>query len=312
MPKFNTIAVVGIGLIGASLAAAFKKSDSNLKILAVDQDQYTIKKAEDLKIIDKGFLEIKDNLKEAELIFVAVPVSKITDVIKEIDRGSNNKQLIVDAGSTKKEILKKAEQLLEKSSKTFIGAHPMAGSHKSGIDWHDPDLFVEAPFILTPLIDDKPARNEVNENTFFNKESEIINNLEENKKEELLALKELIESIGARTYIISAEEHDRCTALVSHLPHLLSSALVNMLNLEKDNTNMLKLLGSGFRDMTRIAGSSPELWQDIILSNNNNLIDLIEKYIRELEELKADLEKNDEQKIFDFLAEAAELKKDID
>lgn len=312
MPKFNTIAVVGIGLIGASLAAAFKKSDSNLKILAVDQDQYTIKKAEDLKIIDKGFLEIKDNLKEAELIFVAVPVSKITDVIKEIDRGSNNKQLIVDAGSTKKEILKKAEQLLEKSSKTFIGAHPMAGSHKSGIDWHDPDLFVEAPFILTPLIDDKPARNEVNENTFFNKESEIINNLEENKKEELLALKELIESIGARTYIISAEEHDRCTALVSHLPHLLSSALVNMLNLEKDNTNMLKLSGSGFRDMTRIAGSSPELWQDIILSNNNNLIDLIEKYIRELEELKADLEKNDEQKIFDFLAEAAELKKDID
>lgn len=312
MPKFNTIAVVGIGLIGASLAAAFKKSDSNLKILAVDQDQYTIKKAEDLKIIDKGFLEIKDNLKEAELIFVAVPVSKITDVIKEIDRGSNNKQLIVDAGSTKKEILKKAEQLLEKSKKTFIGAHPMAGSHKSGIDWHDPDLFVEAPFILTPLIDDKPARNEVNENTFFNKESEIINNLEENKKEELLALKELIESIGARTYIISAEEHDRCTALVSHLPHLLSSALVNMLNLEKDNTNMLKLLGSGFRDMTRIAGSSPELWQDIILSNNNNLIDLIEKYIRELEELKADLEKNDEQKIFDFLAEAAELKKDID
>jgi len=312
MPKFNTIAVVGIGLIGASLAAAFKKSDSNLKILAVDQDQYTIKKAEDLKIIDKGFLEIKDNLKEAELIFVAVPVSKITDVIKEIDRGSNNKQLIVDAGSTKKEILKKAEQLLEKSSKTFIGAHPMAGSHKSGIDWHDPDLFVEAPFILTPLIDDKPADNEVNENTFFNKESEIINNLEENKKEELLALKELIESIGARTYIISAEEHDRCTALVSHLPHLLSSALVNMLNLEKDNTNMLKLSGSGFRDMTRIAGSSPELWQDIILSNNNNLIDLIEKYIRELEELKADLEKNDEQKIFDFLAEAAELKKDID
>ncbi|MEC9491044.1 MAG: prephenate dehydrogenase/arogenate dehydrogenase family protein [Halanaerobiales bacterium] len=312
MPKFNTIAVVGVGLIGASLAAAFKKSDSNLKILAVDQDKYTIKKAEDLKIIDKGFLEIKDNLKEAELIFIAVPVSKITDIIKEIDSGSDSKQLIVDAGSTKKEVLKKAQKLLEKSSKTFIGAHPMAGSHKSGIDWHDPGLFVGAPFILTPIIDDKPAQTEVNENTFFNKESEIINNLDENKREELLALKELIESIGARIYIISAEEHDRCTALVSHLPHLLSSALVNMLNLGKDNTNMLKLSGSGFRDMTRIAGSSPELWQDIILSNNKNLIDLIEKYIRELEELKVNLEKNDEQKIFDFLAEAAELKKDID
>lgn len=311
MPKFNTIAVVGVGLIGASLAAAFKKSDSDLKILAVDQDQYTIKKAEDLKIIDKGFLEIKDNLKEAELIFVAVPVSKITDVIKEIDKGSNSSQLIVDAGSTKKEVLKKAQQLLKNSSRSFIGAHPMAGSHKSGIDWHDAELFAGAPFILTPILENKSKSTEADENTFFNKESEIINNLDENKREELLALKELIENIGARTYIISAEEHDRCTALVSHLPHLLSSALVNMLNLEKDNTNMLKLSGSGFRDMTRIAGSSPELWQDIILSNHENLIELIEKYIRELEELKADLEKNDEQKIFEFLAEAAELKKDI-
>jgi prephenate dehydrogenase len=312
MPKFNTIAVVGIGLIGASLAAAFKKYDANLKILAVDQDKYTIKKAEDLKIIDKGFLEIKDNLKKADLIFVAVPVSKITDVIKEIDKGSSASQLIVDAGSTKKEVLIKAQQLLKNSSKNFIGAHPMAGSHKSGIDWHDPELFRGAPFILTPVLEDFSDSSDSTKNTFFNKESEIINNLDAKKGEELMTLKELIENIGAKTYIISAEEHDKCTALVSHLPHLLSSALVNLLNLEKDNTNMLKLSGSGFRDMTRIAGSSPELWQDIILSNNKNLIDLIEKYIGELEELKTDLENNDQQKIFKFLAKAAELKKDIE
>lgn len=310
MPKFNTIAVVGVGLIGASLAAAFKKSDSNIKILAVDQDQYTIKKAEDLKIIDQGFLEIKDNLKEAELIFVAVPVSKITEVIKEIDSGSSRAQLIVDAGSTKKEVLKKAQELLQKSSKSFIGAHPMAGSHKSGIDWHDPELFAGAPFILTPVLEDNFASGNSDNNTFFAEESEIINNLAADKREALLALKELIEKIGARTYIISAEAHDRCTALVSHLPHILSSALVNMLNLEKDSTDLLKLAGGGFRDMTRIAGSSPELWQDIILSNSRNLIDLIEKYIDELEDLKTYLEENDKQKIYKFLAEAADLKKE--
>lgn len=298
MPNLEKIAVVGVGLIGASLAAALKKSESKIEITAVDRDAETIKQAENLGIIDQGFTEISDNLKKAELIFIAVPVAAIPTVIREIKNGSKNKQILVDAGSTKKEIMLQAEKILKDSKKIFIGGHPMAGSHKSGLNWHDPELFREAPFILTPWIRKKDKVKSVNK---FNHNSSI-------EAESLEQLKILIKKMGARVHIISAEEHDRCTAYLSHLPHLLSSALVNLSEKKEFKEEFLELSGSGYRDMTRIAGSSPELWQDIIISNSSNLVDLIEKYIKELKKLKLDLKNNDQNKIYDFLAKAAEIK----
>ncbi|MFW6273302.1 MAG: prephenate dehydrogenase [Halanaerobium sp.] len=302
MPKFEKIAVVGIGLIGASLAAALKKSDPALKITAVDRSEESIKKAEKLGIIDQGFTEIKDNLKDQDLIFIAVPVAAIPAVIREIKDGSDSQQLLVDAGSTKKEIMLQAAEILKDSQKVFIGGHPMAGSHKSGIDWHDSRLFVDAPFILTPRLQ---SDNQISEGDLAAADSQKNTDLE---KELLQQLKALIEKIGARVHIISAAEHDRCTAYLSHLPHLLSSALVNLSQQKDFDSKFFELSGSGYRDMTRIAGSSAELWQDIILSNRNNLAELIEKYIGELKELQRILENNEQDKIYNFLAEAAEIK----
>ena len=309
MPKFNTIAVVGVGLIGASLAAAFKKLDSDIKLLGVDRDRSSIRKAEDLKIIDQGFTEIKDNLKEADLIFIAVPVSKIEGVIKQIDQGSSRKQLLVDAGSTKVEVIEAAERILAESSKIFIGAHPMAGSHNSGIDWHDSKLFEGAPFILTPVI--KSAQENTGTQAYAGAE-QILAELSKEKREELLELEKLVKAIGAKSYILSAEEHDKCTALLSHLPHLLSSALVNLLAEEDDYKALNRLSGSGFRDMTRIAGSSAELWEDIILSNRKNLVQLIDEYIAELNQLKIELDANKRREVFNFLDKAAEIKRKLD
>jgi len=288
MPKFEKIAVVGIGLIGASLAAAVKKDNPDLKITAVDRSAESIEKAEKLGIIDQGFTEIKDNLKDQDLIFIAVPVAAVPTVIREIKEGGDSQQLLVDAGSTKKEIMLQAAQILQDSSKIFIGGHPMAGSHKSGIDWHDPELFVDAPFILTPWLDGEQQ--------------------EEEENELLQQLKALIGKIGARVHVISAAEHDRCTAYLSHLPHLLSSALVNLSQQQEFKGEFFELSGSGYQDMTRIAGSSAELWQDIILSNRKNLAELIEKYISELKKLQQDIENNDQNEIYNFLARAAEIK----
>jgi prephenate dehydrogenase len=288
MPKFEKIAVVGIGLIGASLAAALKKDNPDLKITAVDRSAESIEKAEKLGIIDQGFTEIKDNLKDQDLIFIAVPVAAVPTVIREIKEGGDSQQLLVDAGSTKKEIMLQAAQILQDSSKIFIGGHPMAGSHKSGIDWHDPELFVDAPFILTPWLDGEQQ--------------------EEEENELLQQLKALIGKIGARVHVISAAEHDRCTAYLSHLPHLLSSALVNLSQQQEFKGEFFELSGSGYQDMTRIAGSSAELWQDIILSNRKNLAELIEKYISELKKLQQDIENNDQNEIYNFLARAAEIK----
>ena len=304
MPKFEKIAVVGVGLIGASLAAALKKSDPTLKITAVDRSAESIEKAEKLGIIDQGFTEIKDNLKDQDLIFIAVPVAAIPVVIREIKEGSDSQQLLVDAGSTKKEIMLQAAEILKDSQKIFIGGHPMAGSHKSGIDWHEPGLFVDAPFILTPYLQ---GENQFQESDLKAANSDKKQD-EDLEKKLLQQLKKLIEGIGAVVHIISAAEHDRCTAYLSHLPHLLSSALVNLSQQKDFDSRFFELSGSGYRDMTRIAGSSAELWQDIILSNRNNLAELIEKYITELKELQSNLENNEQAKIYNFLAEAAEIK----
>jgi prephenate dehydrogenase len=298
MPKCKNAAVVGVGLIGASLAAALKKSDPEIKITAVDRCAATIEKAERLGIIDQGFTDIKNNLKDAELIFIAVPVAAIPSVIRKIKAGSDGKQILVDAGSTKKEIMLQAQEILKGTKKIFIGGHPMAGSHKSGLDWHQVDLFKDAPFILTPWI--KESRS-------FLSIKEALNDLAVDEKM-LQQLTELIKNLGAKVHIISAEEHDRCTAYLSHLPHLLSSALVNLSSRKDFESSFLELSGSGYRDMTRIAGSSPDLWQDIIISNRKNLAELVSEYRTELKELQFNLENNEKNKIYKFLARAAEIK----
>ena len=298
MPKFKNAAVVGVGLIGASLAAALKKSDPEIQIKAVDRCAATIQKAEKLGIIDQGFTEIRNNLKDAELIFIAVPVAAIPSVIRKIKAGSKGKQLLVDAGSTKKEIMLQAKEILTGTKKNFIGGHPMAGSHKSGLDWHQVDLFQDAPFILTPWL---------NENRSHLPLKEALSDLTVDQQL-LQQLKELIKNIGAKVHVISAEEHDRCTAYLSHLPHLLSSALVNLSSSQNFESSFLELSGSGYRDMTRIAGSSPDLWQDIIMSNRENLAELVNQYRVELKELQLNLENNKENKVYNFLARAAEIK----
>lgn len=304
MSKFRKIAVVGLGLIGASLAAALKKLDPEIKITGIDQKAESIRKAEELKIIDRGYSKIDGNIKEAELIFIAVPVAVIPDIIAQINSVSKKSQLIVDLGSTKKEIVLEAEKILKESSKLFIGGHPMAGSHKSGIEWHRTDLFKGAPFILTPWLEETAA--DADAEKIDRGKSENFRN--EKKLKAVQQLKKLIRGIGAVPHVISAEEHDRCTAYLSHLPHLLSSALVNLSEEKEFKEEFLKLSGSGYRDMTRIAGSSAELWQDIIMSNRLNLAELLEKYIAELRELQSNLENSQPEKVYEFLAKAAEIK----
>ncbi|MCC3145247.1 prephenate dehydrogenase [Halanaerobium sp. Z-7514] len=304
MPSFKKIAVVGVGLIGASLAAAFKKYLENVKVLAVDKDKEVIKKAEELAIIDRGFTEIAANLNQADLIFIAVPVAKIGTVVREIAENSSQSQLIVDAGSTKKAVMLEAREILKNKPQRFIGGHPMAGSHNSGIDWHQADLFIDAPFILTPMLEAPALETEL-----CTQKEGILKALSSREKEDLKVLEEIIEKIGAKSYLMSAEAHDHKTAFVSHLPHLLSSGLVNLIEQQQNKGDFLELSGSGFKDMTRIAGGSAELWQDIILSNKANIIQALDEYQQLLGELKTALKAGEQQKIYDFLARAAELKK---
>lgn len=313
MLKFKKAAVIGIGLIGASLAAALKKAEAELEILAVDQNEASIEKAANLGIIDSGFTEINDNLAEAEIIFIAVPVASIAELLFEIKELSPKKQIIVDTGSTKKEVMTAAGDILQSSEKIFIGGHPMAGSHNSGIDWYNPDLFQQSPFILCPWINEEEKKRSKNQLNFnfknlkaFNSEVKLLE-----KKAALKATKNLLNKIGAKIYFISAEEHDRCIAYLSHLPHLLSSALVNLSEENFFKKDLFSLAGGGYQDMTRIAGSSAELWRDILMTNSENLSILIEKYIAELKELQTNLKNNRKEEVYNFLTAAAEIKNNL-
>lgn len=283
MKKFSETAVLGVGLIGGSLAAAFRKKSISEKIIGIDIDEENLIRAKKMNIIDEGYTEIGDNLTNSDLIILAAPISNILDILDKLPYSGEKQQIIIDTGSTKKEILKKAEnKFLGQKNRFFIGGHPMAGSEKSGVKFADPELFVEAPFILTPAADT---------------ESKIVEKI-----------KNVLKKIGSRVYIIDAVEHDRCAAVLSHLPHLVSAVLLNTVCSEREKEKLYRLAGSGFHDMTRIAGGSPELWQDIFWTNRDNLEDVLGKYIKNLETIKENLNSNDKNGVYKILKEAAENK----
>ncbi len=283
MKEFRETAVIGVGLIGGSLAAAFRKKSISEKIIGIDINKENLIKAEKMNIIDEGYTEIRGHLNNSDLIILAAPISNILDILDHLPYCGEKKQIIIDTGSTKKEILKNAEnKFSEQENRIFIGGHPMAGSEKSGVKFADPDLFTEAPFILTPAVDT---------------DSKIVEKI-----------KKMLEKIGSRVYIIDAEEHDRCAAVLSHLPHLVSAVLLNTVCSEREKEKLYRLAGSGFHDMTRIAGGSPELWQDIFWTNRDNLENLLGKYIENLENIKEKLSKYDKKGVYEILKQAAENK----
>ncbi|RCW48290.1 MULTISPECIES: prephenate dehydrogenase/arogenate dehydrogenase family protein [unclassified Halanaerobium] len=283
MKEFRETAVLGVGLIGGSLAAAFRKKSISEKIIGIDIDEENLLRAKKMNIIDEGYTEIGSNLNNSDLIILAAPIFNILGILDKLPYSKETRQIIIDTGSTKKEILKKAENKFSgQENRFFIGGHPMAGSEKSGVKFADPELFVEAPFILTPAADT---------------DRKIVEKI-----------KNVLKKIGCRVYIIDAEEHDRCAAVLSHLPHLVSAVLLNTACSEREKEKLYRLAGSGFYDMTRIAGGSPELWQDIFWTNRDNLEDVLGKYIKNLENIKEKLSKNDKNGVFEILKQGAENK----
>ena len=286
MKELRETADLGVGLIGGSLAAAFRKKSISEKIIGIDIDEENLLRAKKMNIIDEGYTEIGSNLNNSDLIILAAPISNILDILDKLPYSGDKQQIIIDTGSTKKEILKKAENKFSgQKNRFFIGGHPMAGSEKSGVKFADPELFVEAPFILTPAADT---------------DSKIVEKI-----------KNVLKKIGSRVYIIDAEEHDRCAAVLSHLPHLVSAVLLNTVCSEREKEKLYRLAGSGFHDMTRIAGGSPELWQDIFWTNRDNLEDVLGKYIKNLETIKENLNSDDKKGVYKILKEAAENKTSV-
>lgn len=267
-PRFEKAAILGVGLIGASLALALRTNALAAAITGFGRTEENLKRAKSRGIIDSYSLDPAMAVRGADIVVLATPVGMFPELAKKIRTALSGGTLVIDVGSVKGRLVYELEALMPEGT-NFVGCHPIAGSDRSGIDAASGDLFKGALCILTKT-----------ENT---------------NDTALKTASDLWQKVGADVKIMSPEEHDRVYALVSHLPHLVAYCLVNAVADAEESA--LQYAGQGFRDTTRVAGSSPEMWADIFTANSENLLRYLDAFKTNIEKLKELLSKGDTQAI---------------
>lgn len=261
------LVIFGVGLIGGSVALALKKQANAPLCVGVGRNQANLDQALALHLIDEATTNIASALKDAGMVLIAAPVAQTKSILQSIQPHLNQQTIITDAGSTKTDILAIAKDVLGAQVSQFIGGHPIAGAEKSGPTAAMDNLYIGKHVVLTPSA--------------------------ENTTEQVNQVRQLWQACGANVIEMPAEKHDGIFATVSHLPHLLAFALVEDIASRENANELFQFAASGFRDFTRIAGSSPEMWRDISFANKAALLDEITRYEQALSNLKQNLENDD-------------------
>lgn len=279
------IAIVGLGLIGGSLGLALKRNDQ-VVITGFDNSYETMQEAYRRGIIDHISASLPKVGEEADIIIFATPVNTTVRLMQDIPNWSLKKDVILtDTGSTKKPIMDAAKPLREQGL-TFVGGHPMAGSHKSGVTAAKAHLFENAYFVLTPF--------------------------DERDDEAVAILRTLLEPAKAKVVNMDAREHDRMTAVVSHFPHLIAASLVRRLaEQEVDDPFVRELAAGGFRDTTRIASADPVMWRDITAQNKEELLTQLDGWLEEMGHIRNLLENEDPFDIQQFFTQAKSYRDEL-
>lgn len=264
---FQKIVIFGVGLIGGSFALALKQKNAAKEIVGFSRSMETSNVALNLNIIDRAADKIESEIKDSDLILIATPMQQMPLVLKEIAPHLNENTIIMDAGSTKMSVILEAQKILKEKIGLFIPAHPIAGTQFSGPKAAFATLFQNKKVVITPL--------------------------NENKAEHLNKAKKAWEICGAEIFELTPEMHDKIFASVSHLPHMLSFALVDELANRKNAALYFDFAASGFKDFTRIAASHPEMWRDICLANRHALMKELAEYQMALDHLCVALANND-------------------
>ncbi|MBP2099693.1 prephenate dehydrogenase [Enterococcus rivorum] len=277
----NKILIVGLGLIGSSLALCIKKEHPATTIVGLDSKKESQDFALKRGMIDEIASSLKNNAPEADIILLCSPVKTMMKQLEELSKLQLKETTVIsDVGSTKAVII---EHVRELKLNNFVGGHPMAGSHKSGVTAADEDLFENAYYILTPV-------------DSANRYAEKI-------------IQQLLIGTRAKFVTLTASEHDAITGMLSHLPHIIAAGLVNqskVFNLEHPRSR--QLAAGGFRDITRIASSDPQMWTDILLSNKAPLLKLIDDWQQEMSEVSKWISQDNKEAIFQFFYEAKETR----
>ena len=274
------LAIIGVGLIGGSLALALKAAGAVGEVVGIGRGQANLEKALELGVVDRITRDAAEGVRDADLVFLATPVLALPEVASAIASHLKPGAILTDGGSVKGSVARTIEPLLP-AGVHFVPGHPIAGTEKSGAEAAFATLYRGRRCILTPT--DRTDRGAL----------ELV--------------RRVWETAGSEVALMDVEKHDRVLAAISHLPHMVAYSLVNAVSTyDRYEENILEYSAGGFRDFTRIASSDPTMWRDIALTNREALLEMMERFERFFAELKEDVRCGDGAKLFEFFLRSKE------
>ncbi|BCX81568.1 prephenate dehydrogenase [Methylomarinovum caldicuralii] len=272
------LCIIGIGLIGGSVALAARAQGLCREIVAADREEEALRQAEKRGIIDRGYRDIGKAAEEADAVVIATPVGRMAAVFEALKPVWSPRAFYTDVGSTKASVVQAVESVFGRVPENFVPAHPISGRELSGVAAALPDLFAGKKVILTPL----PHTD--------------VHVLER--------VRAFWQGLGAEVHDMSVAHHDHVLAATSHLPHVIAYCLTHLLGRKDEKDEIFQYAAGGFRDFSRIAGSCPVMWADICLANRDEILKLLRQFEGELQRFDELLSRGDRQAIHDYFAEA--------
>jgi prephenate dehydrogenase len=283
MAEYDTVAIVGVGLIGGSIGLALRERKLARKIVGIGRRQSSLDAARTIGAIDHGVTSLSTGVAEAQLVVVATPVDTVVERVVHAAAVAPAAALITDVGSTKESIVSMIDAALatRRSGPRFVGSHPLAGDHRTGAEHARADMFEDRVVVVTPTEATRPAA--------------------------ITEISGFWEGLGANVSTMSPDKHDAALAITSHLPHAVAVALA-----AATPSELLRLTAGGWRDTTRVAGGDPKLWHAIFTANRQHVLDAIELMGQTLETLRETIEQGDNESLLGLLEEAAKKKRKRD
>jgi prephenate dehydrogenase len=284
MKPIGRLVVIGVGLIGGSLALALRAKHLVGEVIGIGRGRHNLDEALRLAIIDRVADDYRSGLSGADVVLIATPVAQFPAVLAQIATHLEPGTIVTDGGSTKQDVIAAARAALGEKFNQFVPGHPIAGTEHTGAGAAFPELFRNRKVVLTPAAETPPAA--------------------------LTRIHEIWEATGATVVDMPPDRHDAILAAVSHLPHLLAFALVEELALRPDAPEYFRFAAGGFRDFTRIASSSPEMWRDITLANRATLLEELRRYRGQVERLERLVAAGDSEALIRLFATARDARND--
>lgn len=276
------LCIIGVGLIGGSLARALRQAEAVHEIVGVGRNKGRLEKAKDLGVIDAYSMDLEVAVHNADMVVMAVPVGSMEQIFKAIKPYMNERITVTDVGSTKGSVVHAAQQVFGQLSTNFVPGHPIAGTEKSGVEASIAELFQGHRVVLTP---DPSTRTECT-----------------------TKVRNMWKTCGAEVVEFSVEHHDDVLAATSHLPHMLAYALVDALAQGDDSREIFDFAAGGFKDFTRIASSDPVMWHDICLANQRSLVTVLRRFNTDLQRLAQAIQEGDSDFILQLFKHAKQAR----